>query len=342
LNARVSIIIVNYNGLTYLKDCLASLREQTYLNFTVIVCDNASKDGSVEFLAKNYPDIILIRNPENFGFAKGNNVAINYALKQGTEYIFLLNNDTKMEPTALAKLVETAESNESFGIVGPMVFDLKNRSVVQEAGMSIDKFGFPMQERNFKQVISQVFFVSGCAMLIKTEVLQTVGMFDNDYFMFVEDLDLCWRAQLAGYKIFVNKASKISHAGGGSIVGGVDKSTNFKIDVKRIFLREKNTLRTLIKNYDTSNMLKIVPLYVALLIFESMFWFFIRKPFTGINVLKAIVWNLKVLPDTLRERAIVQNLRRVGDREITRKMMHGYLKLSLFLTAGMPDFVNSK
>jgi GT2 family glycosyltransferase len=341
-SARVSIIILNYDGLAYLKDCLASLRAQTYPNFKIIVCDNASKDGSVEFLTKNSSDITLIRNQRNLGFAKGNNIAINYALKQGTDYIFLLNNDTELEPHALTKLVETAESDRSFGIAGPLLLDLKDKKTVQEVGMSIDKFGFPMQKKGSKQAVSEVFFVSGCAMLMKRAVLQTVGAFDDDYFMFAEDLDLCWRAQLAGYKIVVNQASRIYHASGGSIVGGVAKSAHYKTDVRRIFLREKNTLRTLIKNYDTSDMLKIVPLYVALLIFESIFWFLIRKPCTGKNVLRAIVWNLKVLPDTLRRRAVVQSVRKIGDCEITRKMMHGYFKLSLFRAVGVPDFVNSK
>jgi GT2 family glycosyltransferase len=341
-SAKVSIIILNYNGLAYLKDCLASLRKQTYPNFKIIVCDNASKDGSAEFLTKNYPDITIIRNKENSGFAKGNNIAIDHALKQGTDYIFLLNNDTEMEPDALTKLVETAESDESFGIVGPLVLDLKDKKTIQEAGMTIDKFGFPMQEKDSNQAVSEVFFVSGCAMLIKRAVLQTVGAFDDEYFMFAEDLDLCWRAQLAGYKIIVNKAARIFHASGGSIVGGVVKSTHYKTDVRRIFLREKNTLRTLIKNYNSVNMFKTVPLYVSLLTFESMFWFLIRKSRTGENVLRAIFWNLKALPDTLRQRAVVQTLRKIDDREITQKMMRGYFKLSVFRAVGVPDFVNSK
>ena len=230
--AEVSVIILNYNGLSYLKDCLTSLRAQTYPNFKIIVCDNASKDNSVEFLTKNYPEITLIRNQRNLGFAEGNNVAINYALKQEADYIFLLNNDTAMEPDALYKLVEVAESDESFGIVGPLVLDLKDKKTFQEAGMSIDKFGFPMQEKSSNQAVSEVFFVSGCAMLMKKTVLQTVGAFDDDYFMFAEDLDLCWRAQLAGYKIVVSKASRVYHASGGSMVGGVANSTHYTTDVR--------------------------------------------------------------------------------------------------------------
>jgi GT2 family glycosyltransferase len=339
--ARVSVIILNYNGLTYLKACLESLKQQTYPNFLIIVCDNASKDGSPEFVAEKYPQVVLIRNASNFGFAKGNNYAIDYALKQDTEYIFLLNNDTEMEPDALAKLVEAAESDYSCGIVGPIVFDLKNRGFIQEAGMSIDRFGFPMQKKGSNREFREVFFVSGCAMLLKRELLLTIGLFDDSYFMFAEDLDLCWRARLAGYKVVVSNGSKIYHASGGSMVGGVVKSTRYKTDVRRIFYREKNTLRTLIKNYDTSNLLKIVPLAIALETFESIFWFLIHKPNVGKNILKAIVWNLNVLPDTMRRRVFIQSLRRVSDQEVIRLMSHGYNKLSQFKTAGIPEFINS-
>jgi GT2 family glycosyltransferase len=341
-NPRVSIIILNYNGLGYLKDCLASLNSQTYPNFRIIVCDNASKDGTAEFLTKNFPNVTLIRNNKNLGFAKGNNIAIDYALKEGDDYIFLLNNDTIVEPDSLGKLVKTAESDDSVGIVGPMVFDLKNKCFVQEAGMSIDKFGYPVpvkgEQNNRNRIVSEVFFVSGCALLIKKEVLQKIGYFDDEYFMFAEDLDLCWRAQLAGYKVVVNKESRIYHASGGSISGGVAKTKHYSTDVRRIFLREKNTIRTLIKNYDSYDMIQIVSFYVTLLIFESMFWFCILKPETAKNILKAIFWNIKFLPNTFQQRVLVQRLRKVKDREIVKKMMKGYNKLSIFKTVGVPSF----
>ena len=89
-------------------------------------------------------------------------------------------------------------------------------------------------------------------------------------------------------------------------------------------------------------MLKIVPLYVGLQIFESLFWFLIRKPHTGKNVLRAIVWNLRVLPDSLRQRVVVQSLRKIDDREIKRRMIHGYLKLNQFRAVGIPEFANPK
>jgi GT2 family glycosyltransferase len=344
-NPLVFIIIVTYNGIDYLKNCLSSLKSQTYSNFKIIICDNASKDGTVEFLTKNYPDLTIIENGRNLGFALANNIAIDSALNQGAEYIFLLNNDAVVESDSLEKLIQAAKENDSIGIIGPMVMDLKNKNIVQEIGMTCDKFGYPMPIKsliNKNQTISEVFFISGCALLIKKDVLQKIGRFDCSYFMFAEDLDLCWRAQLAGYKIAVNRQSIIYHVSGGSMVGGVVMSAHYKTDVRRIFLREKNTLRTLIKNYDSANMLRIIPFYAVLLIIESMFWFLIQKPQTGINILKAIVWNLKALPSTMRGRTIVQRLRKISDREITKNMVCGYIKLSVFRAVGVPEFANSK
>lgn len=337
----VCVIVLNYNGINYLNTCLSSIEQQTYANYRTIVFDNASTDKSVEFIKTKFPNITLIESKTNFGFAQGNNLAMEFALKQNADYVFLVNNDTALEPDLIEKLVSTAEGDVSIGISAPAVFDLKNKRSIQEVGMAVDRFGFPLAIKD-PAAKRFCFFVSGCAMLIKSDVLGKIGFFDEKYFMFAEDLDLCWRARLAGYKIVLNENAVIYHAGGASISGGIIKGSSYTTNARRVFLREKNTLRTLIKNYDLSNMIKIVPCYAVLLLFESFFWLCTLKPDISGKILKAIIWNLAVLPDTFEARARVQGIRQVEDGEIISSMHDGYDKLNVFRLVGVPKFVNSE
>lgn len=337
----VYVIILNFNGKRYLNACLSSVILQTYPNCKTIVCDNASTDDSVKFVTDTFPSITLIRLTKNLGFAEGNNLAIKFALNHKADYVFLLNNDTTVDRDVLEKLINTAENDSSIGIIAPAIFDLTNQSSVQEMGMAIDKFGYPLAVKNHNENSLCTFFVSGSAMLIKSELIRRIGLFDERYFMFAEDLDLCWRAQLAGCKIAVNPSVKIYHASGASISGGVVKGSSYETNVRRVFLRERNTLRTLIKNYSLSNIVKVVPFYTVLLSVESAFWFLINRPKAAENILKAIFWNLKSFPDTIRERALIQRLRVVNDCAIVEKMVKGYCKVTIFRTVGIPNFNSS-
>ena len=336
----VYIIVINYNGEEYLKTCLSSIEKQTYPNYKTIVIDNASTDNSEEYIKEYFPKLTFIQAERNLGFAEGNNLAIKKALEQKAAYVFLVNNDTEFEIDLVEKLIKTAESDDSIGIVGPAVFDLKNKKSLQEMGMAIDKFGYALALKNLTDR-DCVFFVSGCAMMLKSELILRIGFFDESYFMFAEDLDICWRSRLTGYKIIVNENARIYHASGGSISGGVVKSSSYRTNAQRVFLREKNTVRTLMKNYDFSNLIKIVPFYVALLFFETIFWSCILKPDISKNLFKAIFWNIKMLPDTFNQRAVVQNLRKIKDEELMMKMLDGYCKLRVFKTVGVPSFVGN-
>jgi GT2 family glycosyltransferase len=338
----VYIIIINFNGLKYLEACLSSLEVQTYTNYRIVFFDNASTDGSSVFVRSTFPNVIIVSSDVNLGFAEGNNLAVEHVLNQKPDYIFFLNNDTTVEKELLAKLVTTFESDDSIGIVGSAVYDYNNKNVALELGMSIDRFGYPLALRNSElNDESKVFFVSGCSLMIRRSVLERIGLFDDRYFMFAEDLDLCWRAQLAGFKIVMDRSARVFHASGGSISGGALKTAHYKTNIRRIFFREKNTLRTLLKNYDSKNVLAISFFYAGLILLECLFWSVTFKPRTALSILKALFWNLKFFPDTWRRRMWVQSLRVVGDKSITKKMVDGYGKLHVFRVIGMPHFVNS-
>ena len=341
----VFVVILNYRNTEYVKNCLSSLETQTYANFKTIVYDNASSDHTAYFIKQFFPEVILLRNERNLGFAKANNLAIKFALDKGADYILLLNNDTITDSGLIEQLVQTLDSDNTLGIAGPIVFDMNNKSVIQEFGMSCDRFGCPMPSNNQivadHKKISEVFYVSGCALMMKKEVLVKIGLFDDKYFMFAEDLDLCWRAQLAGYRVVVDKEAKIYHASGGSILGGVFKSGTYKTNTKRIFLRERNTLRTVIKNYSRASLVRMIPFYLFFLCFECIVWALLMKPNVCISLLNALVWNIRVLPDTLFQRGRIQQLRVETDKVITQRMKLSCGKFQIFRLVGIPRLLKS-
>jgi GT2 family glycosyltransferase len=338
----VFVIVVNYNGTEYLASCLSSLEKQTYSNLRVVVVDNASTEKSEKFIRQQFPKATLIPSKENLGFTGGNNLAMKLALEQNADYLFLVNNDTDSPKDLIEKLVSACEKDPSVGIAAPAVFDLNNKNTVQELGVTTDRFAYPLPIKTPPKDDSCLFFVSGCSMMIKANLISHIGLFDEAYFMFVEDLDLCWRAQLSGYRPIVDYSAKIYHASGASLTGGIIKTSTYNTNVRRVFFREKNTIRTLIKNYGSTNLAIIVPFYVSLLLAESLLWLCLLKPATSKMILKALLWNLVVLPETLRQRAIVQRNRKVSDRQIVAKMVKGYNKLVVFGAVGVPRFSSSE
>ena len=339
----VFVVILNWNGKKYLTNCFKSLEGQTYPNYRVIMVDNAFTDGSVEYVRKNFPWVTVIQNTENMGFAEGNNIGIKHALKSGAKYICLLNNDTVAEKSLLEEFVKVAENDETIGIVGSKILDIRNRKIIQEVGATCDIFGFPLimyaGQLDYGQYaeISEVFYVSGCAMLIRDKLVRTIGYFDSKYFIFAEDLDFCWRAWLAGHRVVVNSKATVYHYSGGSIVGGAAKNKKYRTSPRRVYLRERNTLRTLVKNYSRATLVKIVPLYLCLIFAETMFFMSIGSS-VSLGYIRAILWNMRNLKETLCLRYKVQRIRKVSDEEIMKKMFKGIGKLKILKSMGIPRF----
>lgn len=227
---QVFIILLNWNGYTDTAECVWSLCRITYPFFVVVIVDNGSGDNSVARLREEFTDIILLENKENLGFAGGNNVGIRYALENGADYVLLLNNDTVVEEGFLDVLVRVAESgsSEKVGIVGPKIYSgLPGSTVLWEAGGGIDwrigkayHNGFEETDRGQWDGVRDVDYVSGCAMLIKRDVLEKVGLLDERFFLYYEETDFCARAREEGYRVvFVPEARiwhKVSNTTGGA------------------------------------------------------------------------------------------------------------------------------
>jgi GT2 family glycosyltransferase len=211
---RVSIVVLNWNSFQVTLDCLLSLRKADYRNFEVVLVDNGSTDSSSEQLVESIPEIRLIKNGTNLGFAAGCNVGMRDALGRGADYVLLLNNDTVVAPDFLTQLVQVAESDPTIGVLNPKIYFFDPPDRLNYAGGAHKRWrlypitiGYRQKDRGQFDQMREMSFLSGCAMLIKAEVLRQVGVFEEVYFHFYEDVEWSLRATKAGFKgMYVPKA----------------------------------------------------------------------------------------------------------------------------------------
>ncbi|NLG71004.1 MAG: glycosyltransferase family 2 protein [Chloroflexi bacterium] len=207
----VYTVILNWNQPEYTLDCLASLLDSEYPALKVLVVDNGSTDGSPQLIRSRFPQVEVIENRENLGYSEGNNVGIRCALQQEADYIFLLNNDTVVDKKMLARLVEVAESDPQIGVVGPTMFYFdpadrvwggENRIHWKKAAAERGSMGRSVSREELeRQPPHPADYIDSCAVLIKREVLEKIGLMDSDYFINFDDLDLNLRARRAGYRV---------------------------------------------------------------------------------------------------------------------------------------------
>jgi hypothetical protein len=215
---KVVVIILNWNGLNDTLECLTSVFRLDYPEFEVIVVDNGSSDESVETIRCKFPQVILIENRKNLGFTGGNNVGMRYAMKHGADYVWLLNNDTVVETDSLAKLVDAGEQSLEIGLVSPRIYDYDSPEKVQFMGSYVDFAHFSntkvidAKELDDQQIQSNLV-LWGTALLIKREVIETVGYLSDKYFAYLEDCDYSFRALKANYRTSVRIDAHILHKG---------------------------------------------------------------------------------------------------------------------------------
>ncbi|BDC98164.1 glycosyltransferase family 2 protein [Persicobacter psychrovividus] len=248
MSASVAIVILNYNGRTFLKKFLPVVLQYAE-NAEVIVADNQSSDDSVAVMKTDFPEVRLIINQDNGGFAKGYNDALKYVT---AKYYVLLNSDAEVTQGWLAPIIELMEANPKIGACQPKIKAYHNRMTFEYAGAAggyIDHFGFPFcrgrifdvleEDQNQYDDIRQVFWATGCCMFVRAEAYWQMGGFDEDYFAHMEEIDLCWRMNNAGWQVFYNGKSNVYHVGGGTLP---------KSNPRKTYLNFRNSLITLFKN----------------------------------------------------------------------------------------------
>jgi len=206
----VAIIVLTYNGVDDTLDCLASLRRLAYPRerVSVVVVDNASADGTVADVRASFPEVVVIENGANLGFAAGNNVGFRYALAHGYDYAMLLNNDTEIAPECLGLLVAEAEAAPQIGVVGPTIYYHAAPAMIWSAGGRIDwQRGTSLMDGTGEHDVGQygapraVDFVTGCALLVKRAALERAGLLDERFFMYYEETEWSVRVRRAGFAI---------------------------------------------------------------------------------------------------------------------------------------------
>ncbi len=328
----IYIIILTYNGLPYLPKLFASLAVLDYSKYKILVLDSGSLDGSVMFLEKlkEQGQIELIKFKKNPGFCVGNNLGMQYALNNGAQNVVLLNQDTEVEPNFLAELVRVAESDEKIGVVQSLLI-YNDKKTINSLGNQIHFLGYGWCEGNYEknqnsmkaplssrnsagwlsddnhktQGIKEITYASGAAVLYKAEMLQKIGLFDENYFAYNEDMDLCIRARMAGYKTVLAPQSIVYH----------DYHFPTSKNKKRYFWMEKNRLYFIFKFYHFKTLFLIWPMMLAMDL--GQFINALRKGYF-MQYLWSRWWFLFHLKKILKARREIQQARRIGDKELLK------------------------
>ena len=217
---QVRIIVVNWNGRAFLEECLQSIREQTYRSFSVVLVDNGSTDGSLMLVRNRFPEVQVIALPENRGFAAANNCALQGL---GTPYAALLNNDAVAAPDWLGYLVEALEQTKEAGFAASKMLYGHQPDVIDRCGDGYTRAGVGLLRGRGEPASNYdrrewVFGACGGAALYRTDMLRDIGLFDEDFFLIHEDLDLSFRAQLRGYRCLYVPEARVLHKASGSLV----------------------------------------------------------------------------------------------------------------------------
>jgi len=261
----VAVVILNWNGREFLEQFLPSVLASTYPSLRVIIADNGSTDDSPEWLSMHYPLVVQLRSPANEGFAKGYNTA----LKQvQADYYVLLNSDVQVTPGWIEPVIRLMEEQPLIAACQPKILSYHQPELFEYAGGSggwIDDFGYPFcrgrifdsceKDEGQYNDDSPVFWASGCAMFVKAAVYHEMNGLDELFFAHQEEVDLCWRMQLAGYLVYVCPASVVYHVGGGSLPQG---------SPRKVYLNYRNSLMMLYKNLGGAEKIWKLPLRMIL------------------------------------------------------------------------------
>lgn len=315
----VSILILTFDHTDFLKDCLDTALKSDYPNLEFIVSDNGSKVDVEGFVRKNYPDkkIKTVRLEDNRGLTGGFNFGFKFC---HGKYVMLLSNDTKIEKKAISYMAEMAEKDSSIGIVSPKIIQMRNPKYLHHAGSFMTYSGFLyhfgiLQNKDKEEYHKSyyIFSCNGAGFLIRKEVAQVCGLFDEDFFFFYDDSDLSHRIWLAGYTVVYCPKAQLWHLWSATMQGA---------NPKIWYYNHRNHISSFLRN------LSLPYLFIILFNFNLVltFWFFMNlfklRFDLCISLPRAYFWHVIHIRETLKKRKIIQNkIRKVSDNEIFNKCL---------------------
>jgi GT2 family glycosyltransferase len=329
MSLRASAIVINYNGDRDLVKCLESLQGQGDALAEILVVDNASSDGSLDRARALFPEIRVVMNDINMGFAGAANLG--GRLATGGVLLFL-NPDVALSVDCLSQLVDTLEACP--GVCGPRL--LVGSDMQEEHGGTIDRLGYPIG----LSTPGNPLYVSGCALATTRDYFDRLGGFDDRYFLFVEDVDYCWRVLLAGGNVTVNPTAYARHGGGGSAPGGYVRAGEIQTSPLRVRLRERNTLATLLKCAPVSWLLWLIPVYIAQTYVTAAAVLTMSQHRLAYDLAAGIMWNIRQLPDTYARRHGIPRSRS-GEAAAMRRIHSGLVAIDRLQRFGLPRFVRN-
>jgi len=286
----VTIIIATWNGLDYLRECLPAVLAQDYPRFEVVVVDNGSSDGTITWIREHYPEVHILRNPTNVGFALANNQGIR---NTDGDYVVTLNNDTVPEPGWLQALVDAVETSPEVGMVASQIRFYDRPDILDSAGIEVDVLGTAWNRRLGEAAVDEpkgceeVFGPSAAAALYRREMLNEIGLFDEQYFAYYEDVELAWRARRAGWRCLYAPRARVVH---------VHSATGGRLSGLKAYYLGRNKWLTLFRHYPFRRLWYWIP---ALMIFDIL------------SVFGSILRGCTLAP--LRGRFVAWRIRQQGD-----------------------------
>ena len=253
----VYLVVLNWNGFEDTVECLESCRAISCPNLRVLLVDNGSEDGSEARLRERFPEVELIETGRNLGFAGGNNVGIRRALAQGAAYVVLLNNDTVVDPGFVASLVKTAQSDPKVGMLCSKIYRFDERDVLWYAGGDMNEWlglgkhrGDGERDAGQFDLVAEVNRPTGCSLMVTRALCERVGLLDEDYFLYCEDLDWGLRSRKAGFKVVYDPGSRVWHK--------VSRSSAGKQSGVVLYYYSRNMLLCLDRNHPLPHPLRLV------------------------------------------------------------------------------------